>query len=102
MPAPLPPPFPPPPQPPAHVGAPAMWCVDNIRDYLFTDAAAREEKSITAVSRDPIPVEDFIEVLTKKRKKGSLAIEFKVSVLFNLVLAYSNHSVIIQDIRIIQ
>lgn len=80
MPTPLPPPSPPPPPlPPAHVGPSAMWCVDNLRDYLFTDAAAREEKSITAVSRDPIPVEDFLDVLHKKKKKGLLAIEFKVS-----------------------
>ena len=62
-----------------YVVAPAMWCFESLHNYLFTDAAAREEKSITAVSRDSIPVEEFLDQLKKKRKKGILGIEFKVS-----------------------
>ena len=55
-----------------------MWCFDYVHKYIHSIAAAREEKSITEVSRDPIPLEDFLDVLKKKRRKGTLAIEFKV------------------------
>ncbi len=58
-----------------------MWCIDMVRDLLTSDASAREEKSITEVSRDIIPAVDFLDALKKKRKKGTLSIEFKVSLI---------------------
>ena len=59
-----------------------MWCVDMVRELISSDAAAREEKSITEVSRDIIPAIDFLDALKRKRKKGLLSIEFKVSAKF--------------------
>ena len=59
-----------------------MWCVDMVRELISSDAAAREEKSITEVSRDIIPAIDFLDALKRKRKKGLLSIEFKVSAMF--------------------
>ena len=59
-----------------------MWCVDMVRELISSDAAAREEKSITEVSRDIIPAIDFLDALKRKRKKGLLSIEFKVSSVF--------------------
>ncbi len=55
-----------------------MWCFDYVTNHAVSAAAAREEKSITEVSRDTIPVTQFLDVLKKKRRKGTLAIEFKV------------------------
>ncbi len=56
-----------------------MWCVDLVRDVISSDAAAREEKSIHEVSRDIIRAVDFLDALRRKRKRGLLSIEFKVS-----------------------
>ena len=67
-----------------------MWCVEMVRELISSDAAAREEKSITEVSRDIIPAIDFLDALKRKRKKGLLSIEFKVSATFvrNLITRY--------------
>ena len=67
-----------------------MWCVDMVRELISSDAAAREEKSITEVSRDIIPAIDFLDALKRKRKKGLLSIEFKVSAIYfhNLIICY--------------
>lgn len=56
-----------------------MWCWESFHSRFVSESAAREEKRITEVSRDPIPVSDFLDVLKRKRKKGVLSIEFKVS-----------------------
>ena len=58
----------------------AMWCWHKIKHYVaMSDSAAIEEKNITEIRRDPIPTEEFVDVLKVRKRKGILAIEFKVS-----------------------
>ena len=58
----------------------AMWCWQKIKHYVaMSNSAAVEEKILTEISRDPIPMEEFVDVLKVRKRKGILAVEFKVS-----------------------
>ena len=60
----------------------AMWCWHKIKHYVaMSDAVALEEKSITEICRDPVPTDEFVDVLRVRKRKNILAIEFKVSII---------------------
>ena len=46
--------------------------------------AAKQEKKVKGVNRDPIPVDTFVEELKRRKKINYLDLEFKVRLHFNL------------------